>query len=150
MTAISTLIETYGAAAERAETEEAAFRREAARRIGELERERAFAYRRANLMRSLADITAGAEDAAMAAAAAQALLRARLGWGEDDAARSEILTRFGAVGAAMHALATGGEAGDADVAGELGRFEAWYAETFARAFWVSFETPPLDTPLVDF
>ncbi len=56
---------------------EAAFRRDAAERIKALERERAFAFRRLNLMRAVADALATAETEEAAVATARAPQRAR-------------------------------------------------------------------------
>lgn len=128
-----------------ADVAETAYRAEAARRTEELARERAHAWRRADLMRSLAATLDGIGDAEMAAAAGQALLRARLGWSDDSEARAEVLARFAPVAVALFEMesATAPEAA-------LAAFEDWYATTRQSAFWYLFEHYLPDTPLVDF
>ncbi|MDR6634707.1 DNA replication initiation complex subunit (GINS family) [Phyllobacterium sp. 1468] len=54
MTAVTAYIEQLQQAADKAQSAETAYRREAATHIATLERERAFAFRRMNLMRALA------------------------------------------------------------------------------------------------
>jgi hypothetical protein len=77
MTATS-FLEDLQAAARAAETAEAAFRREVATRIADLEQQRAFAFRRLNLMQAIAEAVGPAEDEPTAMAYALAALRARL------------------------------------------------------------------------
>ncbi len=128
-----------------ADVAETAYRAEAARRTEELARERAHAWRRADLMRSLAGTLDGIGDAEMAAAAGQALLRARLGWSDDSEARAEVLARFAPVAVAFFEM----ESAAAPEAA-LAAFEEWYATTRQSAFWYLFEHYLPDTPLVDF
>lgn len=130
------------AAADMAET---TYRAEAARRTEELARERAYAWRRGDLMRALAAALDGIGDAEMAAAAGQALLRARLGWSDDSEARAEVFTRFAAVAVALFEAE-----GEAAPEAALAAFEDWYLSTRQSAFWYLFEHYLPDTPLVDF
>src|SRR6266568_2665288 len=90
-------------AADRATAAEEEFQREFAKRTKALETERAFAFRRLNLMRAVADVVAGAEGEEIAVAASTAVLRAKLGWGEDSEARDLVVTRFAPVAQAMYA-----------------------------------------------
>ena len=60
MTFAASFLDTLKAATVAAETAEAKFRREIAERTRQLERERAFAFRRFNLMRAVADAVASA------------------------------------------------------------------------------------------
>lgn len=128
-----------------ADVAETDFRREAAARTEALAGARAHAYRRADLMTSLAAMVADAADAEMAGAAGQALLRARLGWSDDSEARAEVLAKFAPVAAALFAA-------DADPApaAALAAFEDWYLATRQTPFWYLFEHYIPDTPLVDF
>ncbi|QRG04497.1 hypothetical protein EZH22_14945 [Xanthobacter dioxanivorans] len=121
------------------------FRREAAARTEALAAARAYAWRRADLMASLCDVVGAAEDAEMAAAAGLAVLRARLGWDEDSAARTEVLARFAPVAVALFEVA---DAAGPDAA--LADFEQWYLETRQSPFWYLFEHYLPDTPRVDF
>ena len=140
------------AAAHDAEAAEAAFRRNAAARIAALEQEGAFAFRRVNFLRAIADAVSGAEDEQAAAAHANAALHARLGWTSDSEARSAVVARFAPVAEALF-LALPSEAdrpAPADVRAALASFETWYAETHERPFWALFEHYVPETPLVDF
>ena len=121
------------AAADDAEAAEAAFRRSAAARIAALEQERAFAFRRVNFLRAIADAVSRVEDEQAAAAHANAVLRARLGWTSESEARSAVLARFEPVVVAIflaHAdVRPISRRRQAEVRVALAAFEAWYAQT---------------------
>jgi hypothetical protein len=145
-------------AADRTATAEEEIRREAAQRIKALEVERAYAFRRLNLMRSIAEVVATAEGEEIGVAAATAVLRAKLGWSDDSEARDAVVTRFAPVAVAMYASLSpeietpaGKEpAPQPDVLAALTEFERWYAATHPVAFWVLFENYMPETPRVDF
>lgn len=162
MTTVTTYLERLQQAADRAQSVETAYRREAATRIAALERERAFAFRRMNLMRSVAEAAkpqmeddsdpAERSGEEIAVARALALLRVRLGWSSDSETRDATLAHFAPVVIALYRAS-----GDAEMPDEtsgiddaLGRFEAWYEETHGVSFWMLFENPMQDTPRVDF
>ena len=148
----STFLNALKTAADAAEQAEAQFRSEIAARIKALEQERAFAFRRLNLMRAVAEVIASAESEEIAVASGVAMLRARLGWSSDSEARSEVLSRFAPVAqTAFASLAPPqAEAEEADVPKALAEFEAWYAATHPQPFWVLFEHYMPETPRVDF
>jgi hypothetical protein len=152
MTPAASFLGTLKAAAEGAAIAETEFRRQAADRTKALERERAFAFRRLNLMRAVAEAVAAAESEEIAVAASLALLRSRLGWSSDSDARSEVLSRFSPVAAAVFACLAplDGETSAPDVTRVLEEFEAWYAATRATPFWALFEQYVAETPVVDF
>jgi len=162
MTAVTAYIEQLQQAADKAQSAETAYRREAATHIATLERERAFAFRRMNLMRALAgaampqmeDDDDPAERSAeeIAVALALALLRVRLGWSSDSETRDATLARFAPVAIALHRASGSAEMPDAmsGIDDALGRFETWYEETHGVSFWMLFEIPMQDTPRVDF
>ena len=102
MTATS-FLEDLRAAARDAEAAEAGFRREVAARIADLEQQRAFAFRRLNLMQAIAEAVGPAEDEPTAMAYALAALRARLNWESDSEARAAVLARFAPVAQAVFA-----------------------------------------------
>jgi hypothetical protein len=140
-------------ATERAAAAENDFRREIAQRIKAIENERAFAFRRYNLMRAIVDVVASAESEEIAVAGATALLRAKLGWPSDSEARSAVLSRFAPVVQAMFASLAPSDDEDAptpDVIGALSEFERWYGETHPNPFWILFENYIPETPVVDF
>ncbi|MFD2237481.1 hypothetical protein [Aureimonas populi] len=160
--------ELEGAARE-SERAEAEFRRTMNARVAELARQRAFAFRRMNLMKSLFSTVGQAPSQEIALAAALAALRTRLGWVEDSPAREEVLGEYAKVAASafaeLHPEGAGAEGAQAppvllaSLAPEgpavntrtaLERFEAWYGETRSTPFWVLFEHYMPETQLVDF
>jgi hypothetical protein len=150
----SSFLDGLKLAAERAEQAENAFRREIAERTKALERERAFAHRRLNFMRAIAEAVASAESEEIAVAAATAIMRTKLGWSSDSDARTEVLSHFAPVAQQVFAsLAPAQEddkTGAPDVVGALAEFEAWYRDTHPNPFWVLFEHYMPETPVVDF
>jgi hypothetical protein len=149
--ATAPFLDALKAAAGQAETAEGQYRREAAQRIAALEQERAFAFRRLNLMRMIADAVAGSESEEIAVANALAALRSKLGWGSDSEPRTEVLSRFAPVGQAVFRNVTPSEEGPVtSVQNALAEFEAWYAGNRRAPFWVLFEHHIPETPRVDF
>ena len=142
-------IEELTAATSAAETAEKAYRAEYAKRVEQLAQERAFAFRRANLLRAVADVVARAEDEAMAVAHGLATLRARLGWGTESPAREEIISRFAPVCVALYETPDA-QAKQVDPAEALAAFEAWHLDARGVPFWVLFERWMPETPVVDF
>jgi hypothetical protein len=141
--------------ADKATAAEEEFRREFAKRAKALETERAFAFRRLNLMRAIADVVATAEGEEIAVAASTAVLRMKLGWSEDSEARDLVVSRFAPVAVAMYASLSpeieGAENQPApDVMAALADFERWYAGSHEVPFWVLFENYLPETPRVDF
>ena len=139
-------------AAAKADVAEAAFRREISERIKNFEHERAFAYRRLNFMRALADATAAAESEEIAVANALAVVRAKLDWSSDSDARTAVLSHLVPVAQAMFARLTPPEKDEKlpDIGRGLADFETWYGETHEQPFWVLFEHYIPETPRVDF
>ena len=152
MTPPASFLDTLKAAADAAGAAETEFRRQAAERTKTLERERAFAFRRLNLMRAVAEVVATAESEEIAVASSSALLCVKLGWSSDSEARSAVLSRFSQIAAAVFAdlAPPDAEAPPADVTKTLAEFEAWYAATHAAPFWALFEHYVAETPVVDF
>jgi hypothetical protein len=147
----TSFLDALKAAADGAQAAETDFRKQAADRIKSLEQERAFAYRRLNLMRAVADAVASAETEEIAVASTLAVLRAGLGWEDDSETRTEALSRFAPVArAAFASLAPPkAEADEADVTKALADFEAWYAATRPQPFWNLFEQYIPEMPLVE-
>jgi hypothetical protein len=148
---LTSFLEDLQAAARDAEAAEAAFRREMAARIAVLEQRRAFAFRRLNLMKPVAEAMGPAEDEPTAIAYALAAVRARLGWESDSEARAAVLARFAPVAQAVFAsLMPDEEKSETDVPAALTQFETWYSQTHTTAFWSLFEHYIPETPRVDF
>jgi len=152
VTAAATLfLDTLKAAADQAEKAEGQFRSEAAQRIALLERERAFAFRRLNLMHAVVDAVRGVENEEIAVANALAVLRGKLGWSTESEARSEVLSHFAVVGGSMFRNFTAPEhAMVLPVPDALAEFETWYARNHQSPFWALFEHYIPETPRVDF
>ena len=150
MTPAASFLDALKLAADQAEQAEVVFRREIAERTRELERQRAFAHRRLNFMRAVADAVASAEDEAIAVAAANAVLQAKLGWASDSDARAEVQARFVPVAQATFASIDPEQDTAPDVIGALREFESWYFATRGSLFWALFETYIPETPRVDF
>lgn len=122
---------------------EAAFRREAAKRIAELERTRAFAFRRCNVIKEVAAAMRPHEEETAAVAAGLASLCGRFGWPDHaDGSHAPVLEAFRPVAAALH---DGREPGPA-----LAAFESWFEQRAGRSFWALLDQPAADSPLVDF
>lgn len=153
MTPASSFLDALKLAADEAARAEDDFRRETAERTKALDRERAFAHRRLNFMRAVAEMVATAESEDVAVAAAGAVMRNKLGWASDSDARTEVLTHFAPVARQVFgslAPAEDKDAPPADVVAALTEFEIWYHETHPNPFWVLFEHYMPETPLVDF
>lgn len=153
MEPVPSFLDALKLAADRASAAESDFRRGIAERIKALESERAFAFRRLNLMRAIADVVAGAESEETAVAGASAVLRAKLGWSSDSDARATVVSCFTPVAEAMFASLAPSDDEDApqpDVLKALAAFEAWYADTHPVPFWTLFENYMPETPVVDF
>jgi hypothetical protein len=147
------LIAELEVAATAAQQAENALREKMAQEVARLERRRAFAYRRLNLMRTLAPAIASAESEEAAVAKGLAILRTELGWTYDSETRKETLTRFEPVVRATFAGLVPGEAETpvtaADIHKELSDFETWYETRFERPFWALFDQEIVELPLVE-
>ena len=153
MTAEVSYLEALRAAAHRCTEAEDEFRRTIASRLKQLEQERAFSYRRFNLMNEVSGVVARAESEEIAVAVATAVLRAKLGWVSDSDARVAVTSGFAPVAQAMFASLAPVESEDEpkpDVIAALAQFEAWYLETHPAPFWMLFENVMPETPVVDF
>jgi hypothetical protein len=149
--ATTSFLDALKAAADQAEAVEGQCRRDAAQRIAAVERERAFAFRRLNLMRAVALAVAESDSEEIAVANALATLRSRLGWSADSATRTEVLSRFASVGQAVFRnLIPSEDAPITSVQDALAEFETWYAGNHQTAFWILFEHYIPETPRVDF
>jgi len=135
-------------AADQASEAEESFRRDIGARMKELERQRAFAWRRLNLMRGIDESIAPAANEEDAVAAADSALRLKLGWGDDSPARSEVLSHFAAIPRAV--FASRGKEAEVDVVATLANFEEWYRDTHPGPFWALFDYEIPETPVVDF
>jgi len=139
------------AAATSAHEAENALRKRMAEEIARLERQRAFAYRRLNLMNEVTKAAASAENEDAAVARGLAVLRTELGWTSESETRKATLERFErVVRAAIAGLSSTETAESApDIADELSGFETWYESTYGKPFWVLFDQEIQEIPLVE-
>ena len=143
------LVDQLKQAADEAGAVEASFRREAAERIRLLEQERSFAFRRYNVIRSVATAIASAENEEAACLRATAQLRAQLDL--PSSIEAAVAEYFSPVARLIYASLKP-EPADciAEARAALGDFEAWYAATYGRSFWMLLEVHMVETPVVDF
>ena len=147
----ASFLDALKAAAQRAQSAEDEYKKEVTRRVAVLDQERAFAFRRLNLMSAVAAAVAEAESEEIAVANALEVLRGKLGWSSDSGARAEVLSRFAPVcQAVFRDLAPSEQALVATVPDTLAEFENWYAGSRPAPFWVLFEQYIPETPRVDF
>jgi hypothetical protein len=151
--AAQSLLAPFEAAAAAAGEAEAALRKRMEAKIAAAERERAFAYRRLNLMRTLARALGSAETEEAAVGRGLGAVRAELGWETETETRAETLGRLVpvvcAAFASLGSSAGEGEAPPTGVAAMLADFEAWYERTYGRPFWALFEQQTEEMPLVE-
>lgn len=149
---VASFLDDLKSAAARADAAEADLRKDFSNRMKQLEQERAFAYRRYNLMRAIADGMMGAESEEIAVAHAVAVLRTRLGWHSDSEAHDAVLSSFAPVSRELFVSMAPpeAEAEGGDVTSALASFENWYAAKHNSPFWILFENQMPETPVVDF
>lgn len=155
MTPSPTFLDALKSAADQASGAETAFHRELAQRIRTLEQERAFAFRRLNLMRLITDAVMGPEDHDIAVANSFAMVRGELGWGVEDEMHNLVISRLKPVSEAVLATLKP-PADDAqpqapalDPIKALKQFEEWYTATYQRSFWSLFDQERPELPLVE-
>ncbi len=152
--AATALLATYEAAAKSARAAEEELRKRMAAEVARLERQRAFAFRRARLIRALAQ-HAGTADAKPEEAwlAQRQAVRNELGWSDPSDAHDRILTRLEPVARAVRLCVNGGEGRDgaaAAVQQELAAFEAWFEGAHGTPFYALFDQYFPEVPVVDF
>lgn len=148
--AISDFVRELDERARSARAAEEAFHREAAQRIATLERERAYAYRRLNLIRSVAAALADAEEEADAKASGAAAFMHEMGWTGASPVQRDVAARFEPVVLAIWTESRkdgGGEAGP--IAEELEAFERWFSEEREAPFLSLLDKEIVGVPLVE-
>ncbi len=149
--ALTSYLDELERAARGASAAEEAYRREAAARFRQFEQERAFGFRRLNLMRTVTAAVVDAKDEDEAAqAGGQAFLR-ELEWSAATESQRQALEKFRPVILAAWRLAQAEEAAtDAAVlAAALAEFERWFAEARDTPFLSLMEREPVELPLVE-
>jgi hypothetical protein len=149
--AVEPLVAAFEAAAVAAGEAEGTLRKQMEAEILRLERERAFAYRRLNFVRTLSDGIHSAENEEAAVARGCAVARTELGWESDSETRTETLSRLVPfIRSAFACRASEGAEAPVDGAAKtLADFEAWYMKRFGQPFWMLFERHIEELPLVE-
>ena len=152
---LTALLDDLDRIAHDAAVNEENFRREAAVRFRELEQDRAFGFRRLNLMRTVTAALDGCETEEDAILRGSAAFLHELGWSGTSETQQETLTNFAPVIAACW-QATQAEMPDAGaptdstaVIEKLRAFEAWFAEHRNGAFLSIMERDIVELPLVE-
>ena len=157
MSRLDTWLDELSDATLLADRAEDSLRADFARQVAALAEERAFAYRRVNLAKAIADAVASGEDEETAVAHGLACLKLRLGWTEESKVKSAIVERFAPVCLAFHAACADADVPSPEREGEppepgaaLAAFEGWYRDAKGTPFWLLFENQLRETPLVDY
>jgi len=149
---IGQFVETLERAAHVASAAEDDFRRTAMSRIRALELERAFAFRRLNLVKAIVAAIAGAKDEAEAVAMGSAALLREVNWTGASKNQRDVVDRFMPV---IQALRRAGDAAaeppptTTAAADELAAFERWYQDTRNAPFLSLMEAEVQELPLVE-
>ena len=127
------------------------FRREAARRAEELKNERAFAYRRLNLLRAIGRAVATAKDEAEAQGSGRSVLFREVGWNGATQAQLDVAEQFTPVILAIWNAAGPDREVDEEssVPETLAAFERWFEESRSTAFLNLMEREVVELPLVE-
>lgn len=157
---IDTCIAQLDAAAHAASVAEERYRSEAAERVKGLERARAFAFRRLNLVREVARAMTGAKDEAEALQSGSAAFLREVNWTGGSESQREVVERFKPILAALWRMsgedaAPAGDIADIgkdlskDLARDLADFEAWFAANRHGSFLSLMDGEVLELPLVE-
>lgn len=155
MTDATDLLQPFDVAAAAAQQRETEFVRECERKIATLQRERAWAWRRRNLIAAMLhdDAPDDREPAieSMLVSAFRFMERIESSLDELDDAGRETCEALRAVAAALHDLThvPDGSPG-VDLGHLMGSFEAWHVNHFGVAFWEQLDRPVGFAPVVDF
>jgi hypothetical protein len=156
------LVAEFETAAKATRAAEEELRKKLTEQIASIERQRAFAFRRTRLVRSLAAaVEADAEkpdgegDAAEIEAKVwsrqRAAVRDELGWTGQSEAYDAILAQLQPVGRAVWQCTCSAEPGAGTVVmDELEQFETWFEGTHSKSFYVLFDQYVPEVPVVDF
>jgi len=152
---LTTYLDGLEQAAHAASTAEEVYRREIAQRVRALEQDRAFAFRRLNLMRTVTAAVTGHEEEAEALQAGNIAFMRELEWTGATEAQRQALEQFQPVVLAAWTLsrATEEEADRAANMAALERaltaFEQWFAASRNGPFLSVMEREVVELPLVE-
>lgn len=156
------LVAEFETAAKATRAAEEELRKKLTEQIASIERQRAFAFRRTRLVRSLASALEAdaakpegdggeAEFEAKIWAGQRRAVRDELGWTRESEAYDAILAQLRPVGQAVWQCACTSEPGaGAVVMDELEKFENWFEAAHGKSFYALFDQYVPEVPVVDF
>ncbi len=148
-------LETYFSELDRvarsANAAEDEFRRNIANRMRELEEARAFAFRRLNLMKSIAHAVEGAKDEEEALQRASEAFLSEVGWTGGSQSQRDVVEKFSPVALAVWEASKPEAAPEnlQKIASELAAFENWFAEGREASFLTLMHRDLPELPLVE-
>lgn len=144
-------LEDLGSTAREASIAEEQFRKQAALRAEELKTERAFAFRRLNLVKAIGRAVNSAENEEDALKDGRAVFFREVSWNGATQKQKEVADQFNTVVLAIwSAVRPAGETDEQPpVSDALAAFEKWYAESRNTAFLNLMEREIVELPLVE-
>jgi hypothetical protein len=149
---LSAFLDDFERSAHAASVNEEDYRREVAVRLKELERARAFGFRRLNLMRTVVAAIQDCETEDEAIIKGSAAFLREVGWSSESESRQEALEKFHPVIRACwqtKQIEAEGEANPSDVQNQLSEFERWFGEARNGPFLSVLEREIVELPLVE-
>ncbi len=149
--ATAALVANFEGAAKRAQEAETALRKRVAEEIARLERQRAFAFRRARLVRLLATSAEGPQNHEEVAAAQRTAIAEELGWEVESASYKAILDEMKPLGLSVWRCVSNADGSTPElVEAEIEKFETWFEGKHGTSFYALFDQYVPEAPLVDF
>lgn len=143
-------LEDLGNIAREASIAEEQFRKQAAQRAEELKVERAFAYRRLNLLKAIGRAVSPAENEEEALKSGRSVFFREVSWNGATQKQKEVADQFEPVILAVWNAVRADEAdGQPAVSEALDAFEAWYGENRNTDFLNLMEREIVELPLVE-
>jgi hypothetical protein len=127
------------------------FRRNITKRMKELEEERAFAFRRLNIMKSVARAVADAKDEEEAKAKASEAFMMEVNWTGGSKFQRDVTEKFMPVALAVWEASKPDPKPEdvGNIAKELAVFEEWYGQQSETPFLTLMQQEALELPLVE-
>jgi hypothetical protein len=152
------LLAEFEAAAKKAQAAETELRKSLSEQIARIERQRAFAFRRTRLVRTLAEAAINANPETEPEAEAEAAIwaaqrravRDELGWAGESKVHEAILAQLQPVGLTVWRHIRSDDPAPASVHADLATFEAWFEAEQGKSFYSLFDQYFPESPVVDF
>jgi len=149
--ALTAFLDQLEQTAHAASVNEETYRREAAARFQVLEQERAFGFRRLNLMRTVVAAINGCETEEEAITKGSAAFLLELGWAGQSETQQEALANFQPVIRAcwQAAQSEDADAKSTELGGKVNDFERWFGQARSGPFLSVLEREIVELPLVE-